>query len=85
MNFVVWLIAGGLIGWAASRIMNADGHQAVALDIVIGVLGAQIGGSVITPLVGVDTFHQSNFSIAGLMSAVGLLVMIKAVQRSSIR
>jgi uncharacterized membrane protein YeaQ/YmgE (transglycosylase-associated protein family) len=52
MNFIIWLIVGGLIGWVASKIMNTDAQQGIFLNIVVGIIGAMIGGWLISPLIG---------------------------------
>ena len=44
MNFIIWLIVGGLIGWVASMIMRTDGQQGVILNVVVGIIGAFLGG-----------------------------------------
>jgi uncharacterized membrane protein YeaQ/YmgE (transglycosylase-associated protein family) len=80
MNFIIWLIVGGLIGWIASKIMNTDAQQGIILNIVVGIVGAMLGGWVIAPLVGAGTINQSDFSIAGLfVSLVGAVILLGIV------
>ena len=62
INFIVWLIIGGLIGWVASMIMRTDGQQGMLLNVIVGIVGAAIGGWLISPLVGVGTINQGGFS-----------------------
>ena len=57
MNFLMWLIVGGLIGWIASKVMNTDVQQGVILNIVVGIAGAFLGGLLISPLVGVPKIN----------------------------
>jgi uncharacterized membrane protein YeaQ/YmgE (transglycosylase-associated protein family) len=81
INFIVWLIAGAIIGWLASRLMGTDGQQGTLLDIVVGVVGAFVAGWFITPLVGVGTINQSNFSLPALVvSLVGALILLAVVR-----
>ena len=40
MNLIIYLIAGAIVGYVASRIMHTNGQQGVLLDIVVGVIGA---------------------------------------------
>lgn len=40
MDIITWLIVGGLIGWVATRVMRADAQQGIALNIVVGIVGA---------------------------------------------
>lgn len=80
MAFIVWLFIGGLVGWVASLIMNTDRRQGLFMNVVVGVVGAVIGGWVLSPLVGVSTINQSNFSIASIVvSTVGAVILLGLV------
>lgn len=80
MNFIIWLVIGGLIGWVASMIMKTDAQQGVILNIVVGIVGAFIGGLLISPLVGVPTINQDTFSIGALLvSLLGAIVLLAIV------
>jgi uncharacterized membrane protein YeaQ/YmgE (transglycosylase-associated protein family) len=89
VNFIVWLVIGGLIGWVASMIMRTDGQQGVFLNIVVGIVGAALGGWLISPLVGVGTINQGAFSVGALvvslLGAVILLAIVNLVRRGSSR
>lgn len=89
INFIIWLIAGAIIGWVASRIMGTDGQQGTIIDIVVGVVGAFLAGWFITPLIGVGTINQNNFSIpalvVSLLGAIVLLAVVKFVRRGTVR
>ncbi len=88
-NFVVWLIAGALIGWLASRIMGTSGQQGLVLDIVVGAVGALLAGWFLTPLFGITTINQSNFSLPALLvslvGAVALLAIVRVVRRGGLK
>ena len=89
VNFIVWLILGGIVGWLASIVMRTDARQGMILNIVVGVIGAYIGGMFISPLVGVSTINQNNFSLAALfvsfLGAVILLGVLNLLHRGSPR
>ena len=89
MNFIIWLVVGGLIGWAASMVMKTDGQQGIVLNVVVGIVGAVLAGLFISPLVGVGTINQNNFSLPALMvSFVGaafLLAIVNLIRRGSVR
>ncbi len=89
MNIIIWLVIGGLIGWVASVVMRTDGQQGILLNVVVGVVGAILGGWLLSPLVGVSTINQSNFSVPGLLvslvGAVILLAVVNLVRRRSLR
>ena len=89
MNFIFWLIVGGVIGWLASIVMKTDGQQGMFLNVVVGVLGAMLGGWFISPMVGVGTINQDNFSLGALLvsfvGAVILLAIVNLFRRRSVR
>jgi uncharacterized membrane protein YeaQ/YmgE (transglycosylase-associated protein family) len=89
MNFIIWLVVGGLIGWVASKIMNTDAQQGIILNVVVGIIGSMLGGWLIAPLVGAGTINQSDFSIAGLfvslVGAVILLAIVNLFRRGKVR
>jgi uncharacterized membrane protein YeaQ/YmgE (transglycosylase-associated protein family) len=89
MNFIIWLIVGGLIGWVASKIMNTDAQQGVLLNIIVGVIGALLAGWLITPLVGGATINQGDFSLSGLvislLGAIVLLALVNLFRRGRVR
>ena len=78
MNTILWLVVGGLVGWAASAIMRSK--EGVLLNVLVGIVGATVGGWVLTPLFGASTINQGNFSIAGLLvSLVGAVILLAIV------
>jgi len=80
INFIVWLIIGGIIGWIASMIMRTDGQQGIFLNIVVGIIGAALGGWFISPLVGVGTINQGAFSLGALLvSLLGAVILLAIV------
>ena len=85
VNFIVWIIAGAVIGWVASKIMGTSGQQGLLLDIIVGIAGALLAGWFLTPLFGVGTINQANFSLpallVSLLGAVLLLAIIRLVRR----
>ena len=87
MNFILWLVVGGLIGWAASALMRT--REGIALNVVVGIVGAALGGWLLSPLAGVSTINQSNFSpaslLVSLLGAVLLLVIVNWVRRAALR
>jgi uncharacterized membrane protein YeaQ/YmgE (transglycosylase-associated protein family) len=86
MNFILWLIAGAVVGYVASLIMKTNSQQGLILDIVVGVVGAFLAGYFLTPFFGVGTINQNNFSLpallVSLLGAVILLAIVKAFNRA---
>ncbi len=89
MNFIIWLVVGGIIGWLASMLMKTNGQQGMFLNVVVGIVGAMLGGWFISPLVGVGTINQNDFSLASmLVSFIGaaiLLAIVNLFRRGSVR
>lgn len=44
MGWLAWLIVGAVAGWLASMVMKTNGRQGLLTDIVVGIVGAFIGG-----------------------------------------
>lgn len=89
MNFILWLIVGGLLGWITSKIMHTDAQQGIVLNIIVGVVGALLAGLLLAPLFGVGTINQSNFSLpslfVSLLGAIVLLAIVNLVRRGAVR
>jgi len=89
MNFIIWLVVGGLIGWVASMIMRTDGQQGIILNVVVGIVGAFLGGWLLAPMFGAGSINAGDFSLAGLglslLGAVILLAIVNLVRRGSVR
>jgi uncharacterized membrane protein YeaQ/YmgE (transglycosylase-associated protein family) len=79
INFLVWLIVGGIIGWVASLIMRTNAQQGLLLNIVVGIVGAFVAGWLLTPFFGVGTINQSNFSVPAMLVSLGGAVILLAI------
>lgn len=76
MNLIIWLIVGGIIGWVASIIMKTNAQQGMILNIVVGIVGALIGGWLLSPMVGAGTVNQGDFSLLGLLVSLGGAIVL---------
>jgi uncharacterized membrane protein YeaQ/YmgE (transglycosylase-associated protein family) len=89
INFVIWIIVGGLLGWVASLVMGTDRQQGTLLNIIVGIVGAFLAGLLISPLLGVGTINQGNFSLGALLvsllGAIVLLGVVNLIRRGSVR
>jgi uncharacterized membrane protein YeaQ/YmgE (transglycosylase-associated protein family) len=87
MSIFIWLAVGGLIGWAASVFMGTDGRQGIILNVVVGIVGAVMGGWLLSGLFGQATINQGNFSVGGLLvsflGAIILLAIARLVRRAA--
>ena len=76
MNLIVWLFVGGIIGWLASLVMRTDARQGVVLNVVVGIIGALLGGWLLSPLLGAGTINQNDFSLLGLLVSFGGAIIL---------
>ena len=69
--------------------MRTDAQQGVGLNIVVGIIGALVAGFVLTPLFGIATINQSNFSlpslVVSLLGAIILLAIVNLFRRGTVR
>jgi uncharacterized membrane protein YeaQ/YmgE (transglycosylase-associated protein family) len=76
MNIVIYLIAGAIVGYVASRIMKTNSQQGLLMDIVVGVVGAFIAGWFISPLLGVKTINEAVTLPTMLVTLIGSVVLL---------
>jgi uncharacterized membrane protein YeaQ/YmgE (transglycosylase-associated protein family) len=81
INIIIWIIAGGLIGWVASIIMRTNRRQGPIADILVGIVGAFVGGYFLSPLFNVTTINQGNFSLPALLVSLGGAIILLVVFR----
>ena len=74
MNIIVWVIFGAIAGWLASIIMKTDNDQDLLMDIILGIVGAVVGGFLMNMLgqPGVTGFNLYSF----LVAIVGAVIVI---------
>ncbi|MCY1383756.1 Transglycosylase associated protein [compost metagenome] len=89
MNFIIWIVVGGILGWLASLVMRTDASQGLFLNIIVGIVGALLGGWLLAPLFGTGTINQNDFSISSLLvsflGAVVLLAIVNLFRRGTPR
>ncbi len=80
-NLVVWIVFGALVGWVASLIMGTNSEQGGISNIVIGILGAIVGGFIARQLWGGDVtgFNMTSFLVAlgGALLLIGVLKVFR--------
>ncbi len=81
MSILVWVIFGALAGWVGSMIMGTDGQQGLVLNIVVGIIGAVLGGYIMNYFGkgGVSGFNLYSFLVA-VVGAVVLLAILKLIR-----
>jgi uncharacterized membrane protein YeaQ/YmgE (transglycosylase-associated protein family) len=85
MGIIIWLIIGGVIGWLASIIMRTDAQQGIFLNIVVGVVGAFLGGLLFSG----GSINNAPLNIysflVSLVGAIVLLAIVNLVRRGRVR
>ena len=76
MNILIYLIAGAIVGYVASRIMKTSGQQGLLLDIVVGVAGAFLAGYFISPLLGIGTINDAISLPTMLVTLLGSIILL---------
>ena len=74
MGILLWIIFGALAGWIASIIMKTDRGQGTISDIIMGIIGAIVGGFIMNQLgqSGVDGFNLYSLAVA----VIGAIIVI---------
>jgi uncharacterized membrane protein YeaQ/YmgE (transglycosylase-associated protein family) len=80
MGIILWIVFGALVGWIASMLMGSGGG--IMWDIVVGIVGAVIGGFIMSLLgsSGVNGFNLYSFVVA-LIGACVLIAIVRAIRR----
>lgn len=80
MNYLAWIIMGALAGWIASKIMNTDAEQGAIANIIVGIIGAFVGGFVFE-LFGASSVTGFNIYslIVSIIGAIIVLFIYKAI------
>lgn len=85
INFIVWLVVGGIIGWLASKVMRTDAQQGIFLNIIVGIVGAFIAGFFSRG----GGMNNNDFSLPTLLwaflGAIVLLAIVNLIRRGSVR
>ena len=84
LNIAAWIIFGALAGWVASIITGRNERQGCIMNVVVGVVGALLGGFIVGLLRGTG-FEAVGFNLSGflvaVLGAVVLLILAGLVRR----
>lgn len=84
MGILLWIIFGALAGWIASIIMRTNAEQGALGNIMVGIVGAVIGGYAMSLLgqQGVTGFNLYSLLVA-ILGSVILLAIVNAFRRAA--
>ena len=90
INFLLWLLFGALVGWLASLLMRTDAQQGLLLNLIVGGIGALLGGFLFNQLgISGTNINNTDFSLyslfVSLIGAVVLLAIVNMAQRGRAR
>lgn len=78
-SILAWIVFGGLAGWLASIVVGKDGQLGVVGNVIVGIIGAFIGGLLFPN--DADTMDFGSF-VAAVIGAIILLLIVSAVTRN---
>lgn len=82
MGVIAWIIFGALAGWLASIIMGNNARQGLVGDILLGIVGAVVGGFLMN-LLGAP--GAGGFNVYSLLVAIGGAIVLIAIGRAVYR
>lgn len=71
MEIALWVLVGGLAGWAGITFLKYNNHRGTVVSVLIGAAGGLLGGEMLAPLVGAAAVVPEDFSLAALVMAFG--------------
>jgi uncharacterized membrane protein YeaQ/YmgE (transglycosylase-associated protein family) len=74
-GIIMWIVVGALAGWIGSKIMGTDAQQGGLANIVVGVVGAVVGGFVARNFLG-DAPGNNGFFASFLVALVGACLVL---------
>lgn len=78
MGWLAWLIVGAVAGWLASMVMKTSGRQGLLMDIVVGIVGAFIGGFLFNQFGAAGVTGFNIWSV--LLAFVGAVVLLAVLR-----
>jgi uncharacterized membrane protein YeaQ/YmgE (transglycosylase-associated protein family) len=69
IGYLGWIIIGALAGWIGSKLMGTDARQGGLANIVVGIIGALVGGFI------TQRFFGDNLGNNGLIASFGVALL----------
>lgn len=80
VNIIAWIVLGAIAGWIAGLLVSGDERWGVIGHVVLGIVGAVIGGFLASALFNVNTGAQNgDINIASIVVAVIGAVLVVVV------
>lgn len=79
MNIVMWILAGGILGWVGYSFLAFNEERGMMASMIIGGVGGFLGGKMIAPMFTAVAAVPGDFSAAALFFAAGAATALLAV------
>jgi uncharacterized membrane protein YeaQ/YmgE (transglycosylase-associated protein family) len=80
LNLIIWIVVGAIIGWLASIVTGRNQQQGFLIDIVVGIVGAFLGGVIYNMIIGQGLTLSSGVNITSLggfvVALIGAVVLL---------
>ena len=82
MGILAWIVLGGIAGWLGSIVMGTDASQGIIANVVVGIIGAFLGGWLFGVLLGEPGVTGFNLwsllvSVVGAVIALWILKLVR--------
>ncbi len=86
MSILAWIVLGLIAGWLAGQVMKGGGYELIG-DLVLGIIGAIVGGFLTGVLLGRDMVNGFNIEsiVVAFIGAVILVAVSRAFSRGTAR
>jgi uncharacterized membrane protein YeaQ/YmgE (transglycosylase-associated protein family) len=74
-GIIMWIIIGALAGWIGSKVMGTDGRQGSLANVVVGIIGAVVGGFISGAVFG-DSRSNNGLIASFLVALLGSCIVI---------
>lgn len=85
INFILWILLGGIAGYVASMIMGTNKTQGPLMDVVIGIVGSFLGGFLAGNLLGIGGGIRDGINLIGIIVAIAgaclLIFLLRLIRR----
>ncbi len=82
MGILSWIVFGAIVGWIASALAGTNAQQGAAMNVVVGIVGAVMGGWIMsyigqTPITGFNLYSL----LVAVFGAVVLIGIVKTIRK----
>jgi len=79
MNIVIWMLAGGILGWVGYAFLGFNEERGMVVSVIIGTAGGLFGGKLIAPMFTAAAAVPEAFSLSALFFAAAVAAAFVAV------